>query len=125
MFLNCSQLESPHSMRTFNEKVKQFVENNFEKIVKIFFIQEKMPDFRRFIPNQIFLFFSLFCQFVSPTRFENRQKPDSFGRFLSNQIRFVDLFLTKMLKCAPLVGIAQLGGSITYIAHIFRLSSTG
>ena len=71
-------------MRTFNEKVKQFVENNFEKIVKIFFIQEKMPDFRRFIPNQIFLFFSFFCQFASPTRFENRQKPDSFGRFLSN-----------------------------------------
>ena len=48
-------------MRTFNEKVKQFVENNFEKIVKIFFIQEKMPDFRRFIPNQIFLFFSFFA----------------------------------------------------------------
>ena len=47
-------------MRTFNEKVKQFVENNFEKIVKIFFIQEKMPDFRRFIPNQIFLFFFFF-----------------------------------------------------------------
>ena len=48
-------------MRTFNEKVKQFVENNFEKIVKIFFIQEKMPDFRQFIPNQIFLFFSFFA----------------------------------------------------------------
>ena len=28
-------------MRTFNEKVKQFVENNFEKIVKIFLSRKK------------------------------------------------------------------------------------
>ena len=33
-FLICSQLESPHSMRTFFQKVKRFVRNNFKKIIR-------------------------------------------------------------------------------------------
>ena len=33
-FLICSQLESPHSMRTFFQKVKRFVRSNFKKIIR-------------------------------------------------------------------------------------------
>jgi len=47
-------------MRTFNEKVKQFVENNFEKIVKIFFYSGKNARFPAFYPKSDFFIFFFF-----------------------------------------------------------------
>ena len=53
-------------MRTFNEKVKQFVENNFEKIVKIFLSRKKCQISGVLSQIRFFIFF-----FFLPIRIAN------------------------------------------------------
>ena len=86
-------------MRTFPEKVKQFVKTIFEKIIKNFIHQEKMPEIRHFSKNKKFYVFSVFANFTRFYDSENGKKLIRLGHFYTARQRFVSI-LTKIRDCA-------------------------
>ena len=84
-FLFLSQLESPHSMRIFLTKVKQFVKIYFKKNRKKLYPPGKNARFPAICPRiRFFVFLSILHVRVAAT-IRNTAKYDSFRLFLSEQ----------------------------------------